>query len=249
MRCNSPGNLARAYILAIFLIVSTGAHALEMTEGRIAAFQRDVMRTLTELMPEATDAGPDVLSIELHNRTIRNIPVRDLHATIDGIDRKLRESLAQKTASFDDLSRVRSVDVEADIDANDARRFISEELARQGEGHRALTGLQITFGTGSVKVTGMVDFSRIPRNPLSFINPGPLPFSADAALLMVGNQLTIDISNAILNNVPFVPPLSTQVLAWLNPLMDFSALPHEASLTKLEITPSGISLRGFLFSR
>ncbi|HNW36078.1 MAG TPA: LmeA family phospholipid-binding protein, partial [Candidatus Ozemobacteraceae bacterium] len=198
---------------------------------------------------EATDAGPDGLSIELHNRTVRNVPIRYLRATIDGIDKKLRESIAQGSVTFDELSNVRSVDIEADIDANDARSFISGELARQSEAHRALTGLQITFGAGSVTVAGMVDFSKIPGNPLSFINLGPAPFRADATVRMEGDRLVIGISNATLNNVPFVPPLSTQLLEWLNPLMDFSALSHEAGLTKIDISPSGISLRGFLFSR
>lgn len=239
-----------AVVSALLLVAFAGqAWALEMTEGRIAAFQRDVMHALNELMPDAKSVGQDGLSIEIRDRTIRNITVRSLRATIEGIDEKLHGRLARREAGFDELSGVRSIDTEIELDAGDIRAFIADELARQREAHRALEGVQITFGAGSVHVTGTVDVSKIPGNPLSFINLGPAPFTADASVRMEGDRLMVDISNATLNGVAFVPPLSTQVLDWLNPLMDFSALPNPAGITALEITPSGILLRGFLFSR
>lgn len=235
--------------MLLFISLAGRSDALEMTPGRIAAFERDVMRALTDLMPDANSVGQDGLSIEIHGRMVRNVSVRYLRATIDGIDEKLHGRLARRDAGFDELSAVRSIDVEIEIDARDAREFISGELARQKESHRALSDVQLSFGAGLVHVTGTVDVAKIPGNPLSFINLGPAPFAADASVHMEGDRLMVDISNATLNGVAFVPPLSTQVLDWLNPLMDFSALPHPAGVTKLEITPGGISLRGFLFSR
>ncbi len=233
----------------LFMVFAGQAWALEMTDRRIAAFQRDVMHALNELMSDAKSVGQDGLSIEVHNRTIRNITVRSLRASFDGVDEKLHGRLARREASFDELSGVRSIDVTIELEAGDIRGFIAEELARQREAHRALEGVHLTFGAGFVRVTGTVDVSEIPGNPLSFINLGPAPFAADATVHMEGDRLMVDISNATLNGVAFVPPLSTQVLDWLNPLMDFSALPHPAGITALEITPGGILLRGFLFSR
>lgn len=242
--------LRSAVVAALLITVITGrAQALEMTDGRIAAFQRDVMHALNELMPEAKSEGQDGLSIEVRNRTIRNITVRSLRATIEGIDEKLHGRLARREAGFDELSGVRSIDVEIELDAADIRTFIAGELARQRDAHRMLDGVQITFGAGFARVTGTVDVSKIPGNPLSFINLGAAPFAADATVHMEGDRLMVDISNATLNGVAFVPPLSTQVLDWLNPLLDFSALPHPAGITALKITPGGILLRGFLFSR
>ncbi|HOY67926.1 MAG TPA: LmeA family phospholipid-binding protein [Candidatus Ozemobacteraceae bacterium] len=235
-------------VLGLLMGTATG-WALEMTEGRVAAFQRDVMRALTELLPDASPVGQDGLVIETHDRFVRNIRLRSLNATIDGIDDQLHARLARREAQFEDLSRVRSVDVEIELDAADIRRFIDAELARQNAAHRALSGLRITFGAGRVQVSGTVDVAKIPGNPLSFIALGQAPFTAEASLRMEGDRLMVDIANATLNGVAFVPPLSTQVLDWLNPLIDFSALPQPAGVTKLEITPKGISLRGFLFSR
>ncbi|HEY9068651.1 MAG TPA: LmeA family phospholipid-binding protein [Candidatus Ozemobacteraceae bacterium] len=228
---------------------ATPGWALEMTEGRIAAFQRDVMQALTELLPDARPVGQDGLVIETHDRFVRNIRLRSLSATIDGIDERLHALLARREARFEDLSRVRSIDVELDLDAADIRGFVDAELARQNESNRALSDLHITFNAGRVQVSGTVDVTKIPGNPLSFIALGPAPFAADVSFRMEGDRLMIDITNTTLNGVAFVPPLSTQVLDWLNPLMDFSALPHPAGVTKLEITSKGVSLRGFLFSR
>lgn len=241
----------RSTVVTALLLVSVAgqACALEMTDGRIAAFQRDVMHALNELMPDAKSVGQDGLSIEVHNRTIRNITVRSLRASFEGVDEKLHRRLARREANFDDLSGVRSVDVAIELDAGAIRAFIANELARQREAHRALEGVQITFGAGFARVTGTVDVAKIPGNPLGFINLGAAPFTADATVHMEGDRLMVDISNATLNGVAFVPPLSTQVLDWLNPLMDFSALPHPAGITSLEITPGGILLHGFLFSR
>lgn len=233
----------------LFAAVAGQAWALEMTDGRIAAFQRDVMNALYELLPDAKSVGQTDLSIDVHNRAIRNITVRSLRASIEGIDEKLHGRLARREASFDDLSGVRAIDVAIELDAADIRSFIAGELARQREAHRVFESVQLTFGTGSVHVSGTVDVSKIPGNPLGFINLGAAPFTADATVRMEGDRLMVDISNATLNGVAFVPPLSTQVLDWLNPLLDFSALPHPAGITALEITPGGMLLRGFLFSR
>ncbi|MBP7634015.1 LmeA family phospholipid-binding protein [Candidatus Ozemobacteraceae bacterium] len=246
---HSARTLRSAIVTALLLCAVAGAWALEMTDRRIAAFQRDVMHALNELIPDAKSVGQDGLSIEVHNRTIRNITIRSLRASCEGIDEKLHGRLSRREASFDELSGVRSFDVAIELDAGEIRGFIADELARQREAHRALEGVQITFGAGFVRVTGTVDVSKIPGNPLSFINLGPAPFAADATVRMEGDRLMVDISNATLNGVAFVPPLSTQVLDWLNPLMDFSALPYPAGITALEITPGGILLRGFLFSR
>ena len=50
-----------------------------------------------------------------------------------------------------------------------------------------------------------------------------------------------------MNNQPFTPELSQIFLDWLNPLWDFAALPYQAALDQLHITPAGVEFSGRLF--
>lgn len=229
-------------------LVMAPAWALPMGERQVADFERESLRTLQELMVFPHEQTGDRVTYHLENQVVREITVEQGVITFDGLVSSLRQDLSAGCATFEDFRKVQAVRVEARFRQEDVQEFLDREIQKQKSTRMVFHQVSAVFETGVVAVTGKIDLSKIPGNPLAFLPQDPSSFSARFTLKTAGTQLTIDILEAQVNNQPMTPELKTQILGWLNPLWDFSKLPYETGIEGISFTPGQIAIRGWLFS-
>ena len=233
----------------LLLVVMASAWALPMGERQVADFERESLRTLQELMVLPHEGNSDRLTFHLENQVVREISVEQAVVTFNGLPSSLRQDLSAGCATFEDFRKVKAIRVEARFRQEDIQSFLDHEVQRQKSTRMVFHQVSAVFENGVVAVTGKIDLSKIPGNPLAFLPQDPSPFSARFTLKTPGTQLTIDILEAQVNNQPMTPELKTQILGWLNPLWDFAKLPYESGIDDISFTPGQIAIRGWLFSR
>ncbi len=227
---------------------SQAASALPMGPREVAHFEREAVRVLRELFSLPHETVGDTVTFRLRNQVVRETNVESAVVEFDGLSTDLMQNLTLGCAGFDEFKAVKGVRVEARFREKDIQALIDRELARQKSAKPVFRKIVVSFGSGSVAVSGEADLTRVPGNPFAFIPQDLSPFSSHVALRMEAEKLMIDILDAQVNGQPMTPELKSQVLSWLNPLWDFSLMPYEAGIDELSFLPGGFSGRGHLFA-
>ncbi len=222
--------------------------ALPMGEKEIGHFEREVLKTVKELLRMSGDWHGNNFIVRLKEKNVRNVKVKNAEIVFEGIPTASRESFLGGEFDFEKFREIKGVAVEGILRPSDIQQFIDTELGRQKPERKIISRAAISFGKGRVTATGLVDLTKIPGNPLGFIPQSLSPFQATFSVQQSGSQLTIDIAEAQVNGQPMTPELRTTVYNWLNPLWDFSKLPYAAGLDEIDISSDGLSFKGFLFS-
>lgn len=235
-----------ATAVLLFMLAAPG-WSLPLGEREASHFGREVVRIFGEIITnEAELAGGDI-QINLSGKSIHEVPIQSAKITFRGFSSAQFSQMRESGANITRLMEGGSVEVEAFITAGAINGLIAREIGRVKTNNRIFDKLSLTLLNNQVRVTGRVDFRKIPGNIFGFLATDSSPFTATVKFLQSGSQINIDILDAKVNDQPMTPELRQQLLAWLNPVWDFSILPYAAALEDFKISPAGLAFNGKLF--
>ncbi len=242
----NPAKFFTGLFLCLFCITGS-AQALPLGEREASHFTREAMRILGEVITkEAELAGGDI-QITLDGKTIREVLVQSAKVIFKGFSPGQFSQMRETGVDIPRLLEGGSVEVDAFISASAINSLIAREIARIKTRNRIFDKLELNLLNNLVRVTGLVDFRKIPGNILGFLSTDLSPFTATIKFEQSGSQINIDIIDAKVNDQPMTSELRQQILSWLNPVWDFSILPYSAELEDFKISPEGTAFSGRLF--
>ncbi|MDD3146700.1 MAG: hypothetical protein PHD82_05315, partial [Candidatus Riflebacteria bacterium] len=187
------------------------------------------------------------MQVTLDGKTIREVSIQSAKVTFKGFSPGQFSSMQTAGINVAKLQETGSIEAEAFIDVNAINSLITREIARIKTRNRIFDKLSLNLLNDQVRVTGMVDFRKIPGNILGFLSTDLSPFTATIKFTQSGSQINIDIIDAKVNDQPMTGELRQQILSWLNPVWDFSILPYSAELLSFKISSAGLAFSGKLF--
>lgn len=233
--------------LSGFVLFGVTASPLPTGEREIAHFEREALRCVREVFKQPGQfVGNDYL-IELINQPIHDTMIKRATITLNNISQRDLARLAANEFDFTQLQQSASIEVEALIEAGAIKTLINREVSRVSSSKQIFADVAVSFGQNRVSVRGKVDLQKIPGNPFTLFPQQMSTFAVEAGIKAEGGQLILEIFSGEMNNQPLTPELIKMFHDWLNPLWDFAALPYNAALNHLQISPAGIRLRGSLF--
>ncbi len=225
------------------------AQALPLGEREAQHFTREAEKIFREIIfSEVEQAGSDY-RIDLTGKTIRKTAVQSGSITFKGFSDAQFSVMRGGAVDTAKLLEGDGIEVEATIAADAIKGIIEREIARVSKENRIFDPLTLSFQNGQVRVTGQIDFRKIPGNVLSFLSTGPTPFSAVVKPEQSGNRIDLKVIDAKINDQPMADDSLQQILTWLNPVWDFSILPFKASLESYSISPAGVSFSGTIYEK
>lgn len=245
-----PKHLWFSLVFAALILVgaSPEAHGLPLGERQAAHFGREVVRTIREIITHPFESQGDTQVFTLDGKTIRETVIHSATIVFHGFSASQIERMMADGPSLDSLQAGKGIEVKrAHITPKAVGALITREISRVPTNKRIFDKVTVFFQAGQVQVSGLVDFRKIPGNLLAFLARDFSPFTATVAIRQEGSQLHLDIIDAMVNEQPMTPELRTQILAWLNPVWDFSILPYPAHLAGFSYSPDGIRFHGTIF--
>lgn len=225
------------------------AQALPLGEREAQHFTREAEKIFREIIfSEVEQTGSDY-RIDLTGKTIRKTPVQSGSLTFKGFSEAQFSVMRGGAVDTAKLLEGDGIEVEATIAADAIKGIIEREIARVNKENRIFDPLTLSFQNDQVRVTGQIDFRKIPGNVLSFLSTGPTPFSAVVKPEQNGSRIDLKVIDAKINDQPMADDSLQQILTWLNPVWDFSILPFKASLENYNISPAGVSFSGTIYDK
>lgn len=225
------------------------AQALPLGEREAQHFTREAEKIFREIiLSEVEQTGADY-RIDLAGQTIRKTPVQSGNVTFKGFSEAQFSVMRGGAVDTAKLLEGDGVDVDATITADAIKGVIEREIARVSKENRIFDPLTLSFQNGQVRVTGQIDFRKIPGNVLSFLSTGPTPFSAVVKPEQNGSRIDLKVIDAKINDQPMADDSLQQILTWLNPVWDFSILPFKANLESYSISPAGVTFSGTIYDK
>lgn len=240
-------NLRRFLAAGLLLLLTTAVAALPTGPRQIAQFERETLRCAREVFKQPGQYVGNEYVVELNNQPIRETIIRRAKISFAGIRQADLEKFKNGDFDFAGLQNATNIEVAAFIEAAAVNELVRREISRISAKRRIFADVAIEFAAGQVRVTGKIDMKKVPGNPFSFLPQEMSPFDVTLNVRTEGGQIMLDIIAGQMNSQPFTPELNRVFLDWLNPLWDFSALPYQAALDQLHITPSGVEFSGRLF--
>lgn len=234
-------------VLAVLICTGT-ASALPLGEREAQHFAREAEKIFREIIFSEVEQTGAYYRIDLTGQTIRKTPVQGGSVTFKGFSEAQFAVMRGGAVDTAKLLEGDGVEVEATITADAIKGIIEREIARVNKENRIFDPLNLSFQNGQVRVTGQIDFRKIPGNVLSFLSTGPTPFSAVIKPEQNGSRIDIKVIDAKINDQPMADDSLQQILNWLNPVWDFSILPFKASLESYSISPAGVSFSGTIYN-
>ncbi|PKL47561.1 MAG: hypothetical protein CVV42_12575 [Candidatus Riflebacteria bacterium HGW-Riflebacteria-2] len=236
-----------SYSLVFFLLVTATVAALTTGPRQIAQFEREALRCAREVLKQSGQYIGNDYVVELNHQPIRETIIKRAKISFAGLKQGDLETFKNGDFDFAGLQNAAHIEVAAFIEAAAVNELVHREISRLSAKRRIFADVTIVFAAGQVRVTGKIDMKKVPGNPFSFLPQEMSPFDVTLSVRTEGSQIMLDIINGQMNNQPFTPELNKIFLDWLNPLWDFAALPYQAALDQLHITPSGVEFSGRLF--
>lgn len=245
---NAKGkNLRRFLAAGLLLLLTTAVAALPTGPRQIAQFERETLRCAREVFKQPGQYVGNEYVVELNNQPIRETIIRRAKISFAGFRQADLEKFKNGDFDFAGLQNATNIEVAAFIEAAAVNELVRREISRISAKRRIFADVAIEFAAGQVRVTGKIDMKKVPGNPFSFLPQEMSPFDVTLNVRTEGGQIMLDIIAGQMNSQPFTPELNRVFLDWLNPLWDFAALPYQAALDQLHITPSGVEFSGRLF--
>ncbi|NLF96103.1 MAG: LmeA family phospholipid-binding protein [Candidatus Riflebacteria bacterium] len=245
---NAKGkNLRRFLAAGLLLLLTTAVAALPTGPRQIAQFERETLRCAREVFKQPGQYVGNEYVVELNNQPIRETIIRRAKFSFAGFRQADLEKFKNGDFDFAGLQNATNIEVAAFIEAAAVNELVRREISRISAKRRIFADVAIEFAAGQVRVTGKIDMKKVPGNPFSFLPQEMSPFDVTLNVRTEGGQIMLDIIAGQMNSQPFTPELNRVFLDWLNPLWDFAALPYQAALDQLHITPSGVEFSGRLF--
>jgi len=239
----------RRLFLAAGLIVllTTAVSALTTGPRQIAQFEREALRCAREVFKQPGQYAGNDYVVELNQQPIRATMIKRAKINFSGLKQSDLENFKNGDFDFAGLQEAANIEVAAFIEASAINELVRREISRISAKRRIFADVAIEFAAGQVRATGKIDMKKVPGNPFSFLPQEMSPFDVTFSVKTEGSQIMLDIISGQMNAQPFTPELNKVFLDWLNPLWDFAALPYQAALDQLHITPSGVEFSGRLF--
>lgn len=233
--------------LSGFLLLGVNASALPTGEREIAHFEREALRCVREVFRQPGQFVGSDYQIELNNQPIHDTMIKRATITLNNISQRDLARLAANEFDFAQLQQTGSIEVDGLIEAGAIKTLINREVGRVPSGKQIFADIVVNLGQNRVSVSGKVDLQKIPGNPFTFFPQQMSTFAVEAGIKTESSQLILEIFDGEMNGQPLTPELKRMFHDWLNPLWDFAAMPYNASLNHLQISPAGIRFRGSLF--
>ena len=238
-----------SYLFLVAMAFAAPAQALPLGEGEAQHFTREAEKIFREIiLSEVEQTGSDY-RIDLTGKKIRKTPVQSGSVTFKGFSDAQFSVMRGGAVDTAKLLEGDGVEVEATIAADAIKGVIEREITRVSKENRIFDPLTLSFQNSQVRVTGQIDFRKIPGNALSFLPTGPTPFSAVVKPEQNGSRIDLKVIDAKINDQPMADDSLQQILTWLNPVWDFSILPFRASLESYSISPAGVSFSGTIYDK
>lgn len=235
------------FSLVFILLLASTVAALTTGPRQIAQFEREALRCAREVFKHPGQYVGNDYVVELNQQPIRETMIKIAKISFSGLKQGDLETFKNGDFDFAGLQNAANIEVAAFIEAAAVNELVRREISRLPAKRRIFADVAIEFAVGQVRVTGKIDMKKVPGNPFSFLPQEMSPFDATLSVRTEGSQIMLDIISGQMNSQPFTPELSKVFFDWLNPLWDFSALPYQAALDQLHITPSGVEFSGRLF--
>lgn len=239
--------IRRFVLLSLLVLLATGVAALTTGPRQVAQFEREALRCAREVFRHPGQYSGNDYVIELNNQPIRETMIRNAKISFAGLKQGDLEKFKSGDFDFAALKDATDISVAAFIEAAAVNELVNREVRRIAAKRRIFADVAIVFAAGQVRVSGKIDMKKVPGNPFMFMPQSMSPFDVTLSVRSEGSQLMLDIISGEMNNQPLTPELSKMFLDWLNPLWDFAALPYQAALDQLHITPAGVEFSGRLF--
>ena len=239
--------IRRFIALSLLVLLTTGVAALTTGPRQIAQFEREALRCAREVFRYPGQYAGNDYVVELNNQMIRETVIKQAKIAFAGLKQGEIEKFKNGDFDFVALKDATNISVAAFIEAAAVNELVNREARRIAAKRRIFADVAIVFAAGQVRVSGKIDMKKVPGNPFMFLPQNMSPFDVTLSVRSDGSRLMLDIISGEMNNQPFTPELSQIFLDWLNPLWDFAALPYQAALDQLHITPAGVEFSGRLF--
>jgi len=245
---HATGNKLRRFLaVGLILLLTTAVAALPTGPRQIAQFEREALRCAREVFKQPGQYAGNDYVVELNNQPIRETMIKRAKISFAGLKQGDLEAFKNGDFDFAGLQNAANIEVAAFIEAAAVNELVRREISRISAKRRIFADVAIEFAAGQVRVTGRIDMKKVPGNPFSFLPQEMSPFDVTLSVRTEGSLIMLDIISGQMNAQPFTPELNKVFLDWLNPLWDFAALPYQAALDQLHITPSGVEFSGRLF--
>jgi len=245
---HATGNKLRRFLaVGLILLLTTAVAALPTGPRQIAQFEREALRCAREVFKQPGQYAGNDYVVELNNQPIRETMIKRAKISFAGLKQGDLEAFKNGDFDFAGLQNAANIEVAAFIEAVAVNELVRREISRISAKRRIFADVAIEFAAGQVRVTGRIDMKKVPGNPFSFLPQEMSPFDVTLSVRTEGSLIMLDIISGQMNAQPFTPELNKVFLDWLNPLWDFAALPYQAALDQLHITPSGVEFSGRLF--
>lgn len=233
--------------VGVFLLLSARVYALPMGEREIAHFERETLKCAREVFKKSGNFSGGDFTIELSNEIIHETLIKRATIVFNGFEPRDYAKFSTDGFDFAALKKIDRIEVEAVVEASEIKSLVTRELNRVSAGKRIFADVAFEFGQNRVTVSGKIDLQKVPGNPFGFLPQSLSPFNAEITVKLEGSLIVLEILSGEMNNQPLTPELSKMLLDWLNPLWNFDALPYDASLETLQISPAGVKFSGSLF--
>lgn len=248
MRIDKVGLWETLFLLvSCFLLLCVRSNALEMNAKVIKHFERETVRCASEVLKQPGEFSGINYRVILTGQKIHGTPIKHASILFNDLDESALKKLSKEGLYFSTLKQTGKIEVEAMIEANAIQNLITREINRVSKGRRIFEDVTLDLGHDKVNISGKVNLQKVPGNPFVFLPQQMSPFAANVCVKVSGSQVILAIFDGQMNNQPLTPELSKMLLDWLNPLWDFNALPYDALLDELKVTPAGVEFSGSLF--
>ncbi|HAE37888.1 MAG TPA: hypothetical protein DCG57_04515 [Candidatus Riflebacteria bacterium] len=240
--------ISRRFIaLSLLVLLANGVAALTTGPRQVAQFEREALRCAREVFRHSGQYAGNDYVVELSNQAVRETMIQRAKISFAGLKQGDLEKFRSGDFDFAALKDATNISVSAFIEAAAVNELVNREVRRIAAKRRIFADVAIVFAAGQVRVSGKIDMKKVPGNPFMFMPQSMSPFDVTLSVRSEGSQLMLEIISGEMNSQPFTPELSKIFLDWLNPLWDFAALPYQAALDQLHITPAGVEFSGRLF--
>jgi hypothetical protein len=241
-------NIRHLFLSLIGVALTMTALGLPMGEREIRHFEREVLKTLRELMTLEGEQRQNDYVMRLKKEVVRETIIDNAELTFAGLGADERQALKNGEGELESLKKTR-ITVAVHISTEEIQELITREMARGRPERQIISNIRLELEPGKARVRGMIHLGKVPGNPMAFLSQSPVPFAALVSVQVSGSLITIAIDEGEINGTAIPPETEKMLLAWINPIWDFSRLPYPAGISSLVLQPKGVSLEGYVFGK
>lgn len=235
----------RILVTVALLMICKTMFALSIGQKEINMFNNEVVKCAKDVFSYKGENVGDSYLIKIDKRKIRDIVIDAAAIKCYGLSEEKKKEFSQGNITYDELRDNVSLAVAVSISESALQDYINIAINRGTKSKRKFDDVTIKLKNGKAYLKGKINMKNM-KLP-SFMSSDEIwNFDAEVSADIQDSKIYIQAHKVDFNGSSH-PVLLSAIMAWLNPVWDFSELPDKASIDIFEIFDGKIRAFGKLF--